>query len=352
MSQQDVTETPPRLQLTRLILSLWTPQSIHTAAALGIPDLLAEGPRRSDDLARAAGANPGALYRLMRALVVLELCTQTEDGAFALTPLGDFLRSDSPYSARSWALLMGGRYVWHGWECLVDCVRTGQPAPKLLGEKETFEAMAADPQGAAIFYQAMVEMTRQSAGALIEAYDFSGLHKLVDLGGGYGVFLATILAAYPEMSGKVFDLPHCQEGATRLLVERGVAGRAEFVAGNFFDSVPSGADAYILKSVIHDWDDEHSLTIFKNCRSAMLGRPESKDGARLLIIEPTVPDRLGSSSHDGVIVGSDLNMLVMAGGRERTEAEFHSLLEAAGLRIERIAPAPPTAFSVIEALPV
>src|SRR5262245_35504669 len=346
MSQQDVMETPPRLRLSRLILSLWAPQSIHTAAALGIPDLLASGPRRSDELAQAAGAHPGALYRLMRALVVLELCIQTDDGAFALTPMGEFLRSDSPDSARSWALLMGGRYVWHGWECLVDCVRTGQPAPKLLGEKETFEAMAADPQGAAVFYQAMVEMTRQSAGALIEAYDFSGVSSLVDVGGGYGVLLAAILAAYPEMRGKDFDLPHCQEGATRLLEERGVAGRAEFVAGSFFDSVPSGADAYILKSVIHDWDDERSQSIFKNCREAM------KNGARLLIIEPTVPERVGSSSHDGVIIGSDLNMLVMAGGRERTEAEFRALLEASGLRIARIVTAPPTAYSVIETLAI
>jgi hypothetical protein len=211
--------------------------------------------------------------------------------------------------------------------------------------------MASDPQSAAIFYQAMVEMTRLAAGALIKAYDFSGVHTLIDIGGGYGLLLAAILAAYPEMSGKVFDLPHCQEGATRLLAERGVAGRAEFVVGSFFDSVPSGADAYVLKSVIHDWDDEKSLTIFEKCRAAMSERTRRKGGARLLIIEPIVPDRMGSSSHDGVIVGSDLNMLVMAGGRERTEAEFRSLLEAAGLRIALIVAAPPTAFSVIEALP-
>lgn len=346
MSHQDVTETPPRLQLTRLILSLWAPQSIHAAAALKIPDLLAGGPRRSDELAQAAGAHPGALHRLMRALVALELCAQTEDGAFALTPMGEYLRSDSPDSARSWALLMGGRYVWRGWEHLVDCVRTGQPAPKLLGEKETFEAMAADPEGAAIFYQAMVETTRQAASALIKAYDFSGVRSLVDVGGGYGVLLSAILAAYPGMRGKDFDLPHCQEGATRLFADSGVAGRAEFVAGSFFDSVPAGADAYILKSVIHDWDDEQSLTIFRNCREAM------KNGARLLIIEPAVPQRVGSSSHDGVIVGSDLNMLVMTGGRERTEAEFRELLEASGLRVARIVTAPPTAFSVIETLAV
>jgi len=168
----------------------------------------------------------------------------------------------------------------------------------------------------------------------------------VDVGGGYGVLLAAILKAYPEMRGKDFDLPHCQEGATRLLAEGGVDGRAEFVAGSFFESVPAGADAYILKSVIHDWDDERSLVIFKNCREAM------KNGARLLIIEPTIPERVGSSSHDGVIIGSDLNMLVMAGGRERTEAEFRALLEASGLRITRIVTAPPTAFSVIETLSV
>ena len=288
MSRQNATETPPRLQLTRLILSLWAPQSIHTAAALRIPDFLANGPRRSDELAQAAGAHPGALYRLMRALVALELCIQTEDGAFALTPMGDYLRSDSPDSARSWALLMGGRYVWHGWECLVDCVRTGEPAPKLLGEKETFEAMAADPEGAAIFYQAMVEVTRQAVEAIIKAYDFSGVRTVVDVGGGYGVLLAAILSTYPEMRGKVFDLPHCQEGAARLLAECGVAGRGEFVTGSFFESAPAGADAYILKSVIHDWDDEQSLKIFRKCRAAM------NNGARLLVIEPTVPEHVGS----------------------------------------------------------
>src|SRR5262245_32197724 len=163
MSHQNVTETPARLQLTRLILSLGQPQSLHDAEDVGMPDGCAGGPRRSDELAQAAAAHPGALYRLMRALLALELCTQTEDGAFALTPMGDYLRSDSPDSARSWALLMGGRYVWHGWEHLVDCVRTGLPAPKLLGAKETFEVMAADPEGAAIFYQAMVETTRQAA---------------------------------------------------------------------------------------------------------------------------------------------------------------------------------------------
>ncbi len=346
MSQQNVAEIPPRLQLTRLILSLWAPQSIHVAAALRIPDLLANGPRRSDELAQAAGAHPGALYRLMRALVALELCAQTEDGAFALTPMGDYLRSDSPDSARSWALLMGGRYVWHGWECLVDCVRTGQPAPKLQGEKDAFEAIAADPEGAKIFYQAMLENTRQTVGALIKAYDFSIARTLVDVGGGFGILLAAILEAYPEMRGKVFDLPHCQEGAMRLLEESGVAGRAEFVAGSFFESVPAGADAYILKSCIHDWDDEKSMLIFKKCREAM------KNGARLLIIEPAVPERVGSSSHDGVIIGSDLNMLVMTGGRERTEAEFRALLEASGLRIARIVTAPPTAFSLIETLAV
>ena len=349
MSQQNLAETPPRLQLTRLILSLWAPQSIHTAAALGIPDLLANGPRRSEDLAKASGAHPGALHRLMRALVVLELCAQTDDGSFALTPMGDFLRSDSPDTARSWALLMGGRYVWHGWEFLVDCVRTGLPAAKLFGEKETFEALAADPEGAVVFYKAMMEVTRQAVGAIINAHDFSYARSLVDVGGGYGVLLGTILANNPGASGKVFDLPHCREGALRLMAESGVADRAEFVEGNFFESVPAGADAYLLKSVIHDWDDEKSLTIFKNCREAMSQHPAGKNKSRLLLIEPTVPERLESSSHDGVIVGSDLNMLVMTGGRERTEAEFRSLLDAAGLRIERIVAAPPSAFSVIEA---
>jgi SAM-dependent methyltransferase len=334
------------LQLTRLILSLWAPQAIHAAAKLGVPDLLADGPKHSDELARAVGAHPGALYRLLRGLVVLELCVRTEDGAFALTPLGDCLRSDSPESAYSWSLLMGGQHVWNSWARLTDCVRTGDPAPKLSGEKDPFAAMAADPEAAAVFYRSMADLTRQSAKAVVGAYDFSAARKVCDLGGGYGALLATILAAYPEARGGVFDLPHCQEGAARLFAEWNVRGRAEFIAGSFFETIPAGADLYILKSVIHDWDDERSLEIFRNCRAAM------RDDARLLIVEPTVPDRLEASSQDNVIIGSDLNMLVMTGGRERAEAEFRGLLESSGLRVARILKAPPTAFSLIEALPV
>lgn len=343
MPRKTPSSLPPSFRLSEMSLSLWVPQAIYAAAALGIPDELAAGAKHSDELAGAIGAHPGSTHRLLRALALLELCTETANGSFELTPLGECLRSDSPDSVRSWALLMGGKGVWKAWGRLVDCVRTGEHAWKLEGT-DAFDAMQADPEEAEIFNQAMLELTKRTAVNVADAYDFSGLREIVDVGGGYGTLVAEILAAHPRMHGVVFDLPHARDGAERLLEEKQLAGRTEFVAGDFFAAVPAGADAYLLKSVIHDWDDERSLEILRNCRAAML------ENARLLLIEPLAPERVGSSPLDGIIVGSDLTMLVNTGGRERTEAEYRELLEAAGLRVARIL-ATPSAMRVIEALP-
>lgn len=344
MSQQSVPDIPLPFQLSRMLTSAWVPQAIYAVAALGIADVLADGPKRSDELAKAVGAHPGALHRLMRALVVLELCAETGDSGFQLTPLGACLRSDSPDSIRSWALLWGG-HMWPYWGRLLDCVRTGETARKLVDGTESFEDRAWDPETARVFDQSMVELTRQIARAVVAAYDFWGVRTLVDVGGGYGELLAAVLAAHQSMRGVVFDLPRCRDGAIRMLEEKGVAERTEFVGGSFFEAVPAGADAYLLKSVIHDWNDERSVTILKSCRAAMGA------GSRLLLVELVVPERAGSSPLGWRIVGSDLNMLVMTGGRERTEAEFRRLLEAAGLRVARVV-ATPSALSVIEAVPV
>ncbi|MBX3027418.1 hypothetical protein KF840_21175 [bacterium] len=333
---------PPSLQVSRLAASLWIPQALHAAARLGVADAIAADGTASADVARAIGADPLATHRLLRALVALELCRRTDDGRFLLTPLGACLRADAPDSVRAWVLLMGGDMVWRSWGRLADCVRAGECAPRLFEGKDAFESMADHPLERAIFDQSMQELTRRAAPALVAAYDFAAARTVVDVGGGHGALLAAVLAAHPHLRGTVFDLAHCAEGAAGLAGEAGVGDRCGFASGSFFDSVPPGADVYLLKSVIHDWDDERSRAILRACRAAL--RP----GARLLLIEVVVPERPGTAPLDQMIAGTDLNMLVMTGGRERTEAEYRALCEAAGLRVNRILPTA-TAFSVVEA---
>jgi len=332
---------PPRFQLSRLIASTWIPQAIHAAAKLGVADALAEGPREGAEVASATGADPGATFRLLRALAVLELVTHRPDGRFELTPVGACLRSDAPDSVRSWALLWGGPMMWRPWGALTDCVRTGEMAPKLLdGVEGPFELMKAHPEDREHFDRAMLELTRGVAALLPGAYDFSGARTVVDVGGGFGALLPPTLRAHPALRGVIFDLAECADGARKAIAEEGLDSRCEFVAGDFFHAVPRGGDVYLVKSVIHDWDDTKSRTILSRCREAM-----SAD-AKLVLLEWIVPDRVGPN--DAGIVGTDLNMLVMVGGQERTEAEYRALLASAGLRTTRVIPT--RAMSLIEAV--
>lgn len=337
MQEHDLSGLPPSFQLSRMTMSLWIPQAIHAAAELSIADELASSPKDGNELAKTIGADPDATRRLLRALRLLGLVTEAADGTFTLTALGEPLRADAPDSVRSWALLMGGRSVWEAWGRLTECVRTGADAWRLDGAS-TFQVMDDRSDESAIFNQAMLELTRRAAPGIASAYDFSQFRTVVDVGGGYGTLLAAVLDAYPSTSGVVFDLPHAREGAEQLIAERGLSGRAEFAGGDFFASVPQGADAYLIKSVIHDWDDERGLAILRNCRTAMA------EGGRVLVVEPLAPERehLGESPADAILIASDLNMLVNTGGRERTEAEFRALFAGAGLRLERILPAPGT----------
>ncbi|HJS74163.1 MAG TPA: methyltransferase, partial [Vicinamibacteria bacterium] len=294
---------PPTFVLTEMMLSLWVPQALHAAAELGIADAIGSGARPSDEIADAVGAHRGALYRLLRALTVIGVCEEMEDRSFRLTPLGECLRAEGPDTVRSWALLMGSPEIWRVWGRLTDCVRTGEHAWKLEGT-DAFTWLQQDPEAGAIFNQAMFEVSRRTARAVAEAYDFSRARTIVDVGGGFGTVLAQILAANPRAKGVVFDLAHCAEGASSLFRERGLSDRAEFQEGDFFRSVTPGADLYLLKSVIHDWDDEKSISILRNCRDAM-----GETGV-LLVVEPVVPDRLEGSRFDNILVASDLNMMV------------------------------------------
>lgn len=339
MSQTDL---PLPVKLSRMIMSTWVPQAIHTAAVLQLPDALAAGPRGSDDVARAVGAPADQVHRLLRALVVLELCTQGEDGRFALTPMGEYLRSDAPDTMRNWAVLWGRPMIWSAWGRLSDAVRTGETAPRLIAGVGTFEWVAQDPEGADIFNRSMQELTVRVSRAIAKAYDFSGLRRVVDVGGGHGALLPALLAANGGLSGVVFDLPYCREGAEAFLHAQGVSERCRFEAGDFFERVPPGADAYLIKSVLHDWDDEKSRAILARVREAM------RDDSPLLVIEILAPERLTGSPYEGMIVGSDLNMMLMTGGKERTEAEYRRLLESAGLRVTRVL-GTATAMSILEA---
>ena len=326
--------------LSRMITSYWIPQSIYAAAALGVADVLADGPKPSPAIARAVGADADALHRLMRALVALELCTADDDGAFALTPLGACLRSDTSDSMRSWALLLGSERHWHSWGRLVECIKTGRSVPELDG-RDTWVEPSGDPTASDTFNQSMVQLTRHIAGAVAVSYDFSAFRRIVDVGGGFGALLPPILKANPTLRGTVFDLPRCRDGARAIAEKTRLADRYDFVGGDFFvDPLPK-ADAYIIKSVIHDWDDERSIAILRNIRAAM--GPES----RVLVVEPIAPDRPGSTPFDAMMAHTDLNMLVATGGRERTESDFRALIEKSGFDVTRIVPTPAT-MSIIE----
>ena len=314
---------------------------IYVAACLGIPDELAAGPRTSADLARRTGAHEPSLRRLLRALVTLDLCTESQQHAFELTALGRYLPGSARQSLKPWVLLEGG-FLRHSWGSLIDSIRTGKTEPELAGRdvEKGFEHLA-ELGNAPPFNEAMVALTRFVAPAVAGAYDFTGIGKLIDVGGGHGELLSVILTAYPSLRGAIFDLPLCGEGARRHLTEAGVGERCEFLAGNFFESVPSGADALILKSVIHDWDDERSVKILANCRRA-LGPP-----GKLLLVERIMPDAAEPSAEHRATVLSDLNMLRGLGGSERTEHEFRELLTKSGFTMTRVVAAGP--MKVIEA---
>ncbi|WP_437599681.1 methyltransferase [Sorangium sp. So ce590] len=349
MSSGSPTNLPPAFRLNQMIMSLWVPQVVHAAAELGVADVLADGPLPSSAVAARLGTHPDATDRLLRALVTLELLAARGE-QLELTEMGRCLETSSPTARRAWSRLMGGPGVWQAWGRLTDCVRTGRMAwsagdAAASSGTEHFDEMARDPAAAAIFHQAMVELTRGVAPGIVGAVDLRGARRVVDVGGGYGALLCAILEAHAGVEGVVFDLEHARGGALQLFASRGVADRASFVAGSCFDTAPPAADVYVLKSVIHDWDDARSLQILGKCREAMAG------AARLLVVEapaPASPAQRGNTALDWVLTFSDINMLVNTGGRERTEAEYRALLEAAGLGVTSVRETP-SFFRVFEA---
>jgi len=333
--------------LLALITGFMPARVVHAAAELGLADLLVAGVNTAASLARETGAHAPSLHRLLRALASLGLVDETEPGRFALTPLGTQLRRDVPGSQRNLALMFGGERSWRCWGALLHSVRTGEAAMQPVYGMGSFEYLAAHPDAAVVFNAAMAEITRQVARAVVAAYDFARFRRIVDVGGGNGTLLAAILAAAPGLRGIVFDLPAGNAEAPRLLAAAGLTQRAEVVAGDFFQAVPEGADAYILKSVIHDGDDGDSIAILKSCRKAIV------KAGRLLLVERVMPERMEASPAHQRMAMLDMNMLALPGGRERTEAEYRALFEAARFALERVLPLPEGGgLSLIEAAPI
>ena len=334
------TGQPPAVVLRRMTTAYWTSQAIYVTTKLGIPDLLANRPQTSEALAAATDTHAPSLYRLLRAVASLGILEEDETRQFTLTPMGRLLRSDVSGSMRAWTILLGEPWFRGAWDNLLHSVRTGNPAFEAVHGAEFWAYVERDPDANALFNAAMSSVAPIKAKATVEAYDFSAFRVVVDVGGGHGTLLAAILASHPKVRGILFDLPHVVEGAGTGLRAAGVADRCEIVGGSFLETVPAGGDAYVLQSVIHDWDDESSVRILQSCRRSM-GR-----GAKLLLVELVVPT--GNEDHPSKL--SDLNMLVMYQGRERTAEEFRGLLATAGFTLSRILPTS-SQWSVVEAVP-
>jgi hypothetical protein len=316
----------PQQRLKRLINGFQVSQAIHVAATLGVADRLDDGPLTSAELAKMTGSHPGALYRLLRALAATGVFHEDDEGRFSLTPVGAALRKNSPNSRGAWACLIARPPLWESWGQLLHTVRTGENAFLHVHGMDVWEHRAAKPEEGAIFDLAMREGSTVLGEAISAAYDFGGVGRIVDIGGSDGALLACILKRHPQVCGTVFDLPHVVSRAAEVLGAAGVAHRCETAGGSFFDRAPGGGDVYLLKFIIHDWDDAQAASILRCCRNAMGSQ------AKLLVIERIIVPPNGGA--DGKF--SDLNMLVNAGGRERTLREFETLFTAAGFGIDQV----------------
>jgi hypothetical protein len=337
-------DVPPTVALFRLATGYYISCALHAVAQLGIADLLKDGPQSHEALASASGTHAASLRRVLRLLASAGVVAEGEDGRFALTAIGNCLREDAPGSMRAAVLLFGGP-THLNWHDLPYSLKTGRPAFKRTREGNSFSPMAERPEDAAIFDKAMANLTRPIASVVAAAYDFSAFDTIVDVGGGNGALLEGILQATPRLRGTVFDLAHVAERARNRIAATEVGDRCAVQAGDFFREVPAGADAYIFKHVIHDWDDEQALAILAICRKAM--RPEAK----LLLIEGVYPPRIDQSELSRGAAANDVNMLVCTGGRQRSADEFRTLYEAAGFALSKIMPTAVHVVSIIEGMP-
>ncbi len=334
----DTDGLPPRAAVQRMVATYFISHVVRTMAVLGLADHLADGPRTVAELAAATDTHPPTLARFLRAAAALGLCTTEENGYVQLTPRGELLRSDAPDSMRSFALVVAAPYVQRAWEGLPEAIRTGEAAfPQVYG-RDFWEYLAAHPEESARFDGAMSGVAGGRADALLAARGLSDIETLVDVGGGRGRLLATVLAAHPKLRGVLFDRPEVVAGADEFLTATGVRDRCTLVGGDFFVDVPEGGDADVLAQILHDWPDEQAVAILRACHRAMA------PGTRLWIIEQLVQP---GDAFEGAKL-NDLLMLVLFAAQERTADEFRSLLEAVGFGKITVHPTTPP-WSVVEA---
>jgi SAM-dependent methyltransferase len=335
------TPLPPHAQLIQIGLSNWTSRAIYAAAALNIADRLADGPCDVDALAQITGTYAPALRRLLRALASMGVLQSDAEGRYALTPLGEALQSDAPGAARSTVLALSGDWWWKAWGEILHSLRTGGTGMVHAHGMSLYTYLVQNAEDASHFNTAMIGFHVDEPAAVAEAYDFSGIRTLVDVGGGSGNLLLTLLRANPHLNGVLFDRPHVAREAQQNAVAAALSDRCVVVGGDFFESVPAGGDAYVISHCIHNWSEDGCVKLLENCRRAM------GPAGRLLIVEAVL--RLGDEPDPAKIL--DLAMLVIPGGEERTEEEYRALLARAGFRLTRVVPTT-TSASVIEAVPV
>jgi ubiquinone/menaquinone biosynthesis C-methylase UbiE len=332
---------PPQLAVLQMASGYWVSQSIYVAAKLGIADLLKDSPKSCDELATATGTNAPSLYRLLRGLASLGVFAETQPNHFTLTPLAACLQSDVPNSVRAY-VIMQGEENYQAWGEFMHSVQTGGSSFEHIYGMNLFDYLAQNPESAKIFDESMTNLSVNHSAAVAASYDFSSIQTLVDVAGGEGLLIASILKSNPTLKGVLFDQPHVIEKAKRFLEAEGVLERCQLVAGNFFESVAEGGDAYILKYIIHDWDDERAIAILKQCHKVMPAN------GKILVAQPVIPP--GNEPFMGKLL--DLTMLVITpGGRERTEAEYRALFEKAGFKLTRIVPTQDE-ISIIEGIRV
>jgi len=326
--------------LIQLLSGMWAMQSVATAARLRIPDLLSEGGRTADEVAAAAKVDAGAAARLLRGLASVGVFERRSGGRYWLTEVGERLRTGVPGTFRDAFIAESDPVHWQSWEYLVDSMRSGKPRPAEVLGSAAFDWYGKNPAHGEQFGRAMENISRFAAAAVLEAYDFSDVKTVMDVGGGNGSLALAILARHPEMRGKVADLPYMQDPARAFIGAAGAAERCGFEACDFFQGVPKGADLHVLKFILHDWTDEESVRILERCRESLV------PGGRLLVVEMLVPEEI----RPDFVMLMDLNMLVMTGGRERTQEEFGRLFERAGFRLSRVVPTK-SPFFLLEARP-
>ncbi|MFN2413147.1 MAG: methyltransferase, partial [Pyrinomonadaceae bacterium] len=338
MEEQERSEPPPQAIIMQLSMGAMVTQAIFVAAKLGIADILGHGEKHIDAISRDAGAHSPSLYRILRSLASLGVFNETQPRKFANTPISEVLRADIPGSMRDSMIFMGEPWHYNVYGNMLHSARTGGTAWKETHGVDVFDWFAKNPEASEIFNGCMSELSAGVAPAIVAAYDFSDIDKLADIAGGHGFLLSQILKANPNMKGILFDMEHVIAGAGDMLRTHGVEDRVQTVSGDFFAEVPA-ADAYIMKHIIHDWDDERSIMIMQSIHRAMIG-----DG-KLLLAEMVIPE--GNEPHPGKML--DLEMLTSPGGLERTAEEYAKLFDASGFKLNRIVPTM-SPFSIIEAV--